>query len=610
MCVSFPQNSITSLTQTQVVFHSSSIFISPSFLLSLYIFDSQDYCWHALFSNFSKFQKMTEPKRRSYPFSLAARLGVVPFTRKNFLLWQELTKLKHNERDVTQNEKNFQDRDYFYNVGSPDPEVVAYRTVNYPAASLGAQLIVLSQQTGVKNGTFRIKLIEYDDKSGEFSASPSMASSPLPEDASLHCNFIESGITIESGGLFSGTSVLPSADILASSYSQVLDILGIRPIFEQAIMYYTNPEYQDGDAPPGIEHPCILRQYKDKDTKPHFHVVDPDAPGNANIHSSYEILCELELHFYRPDELKLNYELQKKLAKSRKLAERASNPWIHVIDLLNELQVLRDSQFKKYGVETGLHGHLIIQNYNGKPIPLPRVPFQMVITGLAKQGKSSFVWLTQITQKGVFSLPGEGLFVHDEFGCCIGTKFERAFTFTPQADIDSKYQETMRFTMNDLPGIKQNIENGEIGRQENLQVHQHALIIIEASELFEKDKSVRKDFRDQYQKIKFHEHPVIILVTKWDLLFYDQEVSSADELVARLNSVWEHPKRLEIDICIEKFQAFSGIFCPIIPVELPVMNEKMTEARFRRLMSQTRIIWLLYLSCVLQDVERRFHLAN
>jgi len=303
---------------------------------------------------------------------------------------------------------------------------------------------------------------------------------------------------------------LPSKAVLVSSYSSVLDVLGIRPTFENAVKYYTNPEYQDGDAPPGIEQPWIFHQLKETDSKASFQITVPSVLGvntSATIHSTFEILWELEIHFYRPDELKLNYELQKDLVQSKKLAERAANPWVIVINLLNTLQTLREAQFEKYGMEIGLHGQPIIQNYNGKAIPLPRVPFQMVITGLARQGKSSFVWLTRITEKGVFSQPDEELFVHDEFGGGIGTKRERGFTFTPEADIESKYHQTMRFTLNDLPGIREIAERGgakSVGAQKELDVHQHVIVVIEATELFKKDDSgnivVRNDFRDQYEK--------------------------------------------------------------------------------------------------------------
>ena len=143
----------------------------------------------------------------------------------------------------------------------------------------------------------------------------------------------------------------------------------------------------------------------------------------------------------------------------------------------------------------------------------------------------------------------------------------------------------MRFTLHDLPGIREVAERGgakSVGAQKELDIHQHAIVVIEATELFKKDESgnidVRKDFRFQYEKIKFHERPAIILVTKWDLLFYPHKVASANELVARSNSIWEHPERkLEIDLCVEKFQAFSGIYCPIFPVELPIKNETMTH---------------------------------
>ena len=335
------------------------------------------------------------------------RLGVAPFTRENVLLWQQL-KLIHIERDVKQDDKNFQDQVIFYKVESPDPEVVTYRSLTYSTASLGAQLISLGQQTGVKEGKFHVKLIEYKGKSGEISASAYLPSSPSSTQASLQGSFIESGITMESGSFQSGTSVLPSVHILDPFNYPVLDVLDIRSIFENAVKYYTNPEYQDGDAPPGIEQPWIFHQLKEKDSKASFQITVPSALGlntSATIHSTFEILWELEIHFYRPDELKLNYEMQKDLVQSKKLAERAANPWIIVINLLNELQRLRESQFEKYGVEIGLHGQPIIQNYNGNAIPLPRVPFQMIITGLAKQDKSSFVWLTQITEKAVFSQP-------------------------------------------------------------------------------------------------------------------------------------------------------------------------------------------------------------
>ena len=535
------------------------------------------------------FQIMTEPKRRS-SFSLAAiirstsclnvqapptpdfstidtgRLGVAPFTRENVLLWQQLN-LIYIERDIRQDEKNFQDQVIFYKIESPDSDVVIYRTVQYSVASLGAQLISLAQQTGVKAGKFHVKLMEYKNKSGEVSVS---ASSPSPAQASLQVSFIESGITIESGTLKSSTSVLPSKTVLVSSYSSVLDALGIRPTFEDAVKYYTNPEYQDGDAPPGIEQPWIFHQLKEKDSKASFQITVPSALGvnaNATSHSTFELLWELEIHFYRPDELKLNYELQKDLVQSKKLAERAANPWVIVINLLNTLQTLREDFFKKHRIELNENGDPFIPEYNGRSIPTPRVPFQMVITGLARQGKSSFVWLTRITEKGVFSQPDEELFVHDEFGGGIGTKRERGFIFAPEADTESKYNQTMRFTLHDLPGIREIAEKGgakSVGAQEKLDVHQHAIVVIEATELFKKDESgnivVRKDFRDQYEKIKFHEDPAIILVTKWDLLFYNEELASADELVARSNLIWEHSKHNDFNIIIDEFQAFSGIY--------------------------------------------------
>ena len=95
------------------------------------------------------------------------------------------------------------------------------------------------------------------------------------------------------------------------------------------------------------------------------------------------------------------------------------------------------------------------------------------------------------------------------------------------------------------------------------------------------------------------------------VIFTIRKLLEQNELVDRSNSILEHPKRkLEIDICIDKFQAFSGIYCPVFPVELPIKNETISDVRFQRLQTQTLKIWHLFLIGVLQEVGTKFELAN
>jgi hypothetical protein len=309
----------------------------------------------------------------------------------------------------------------------------------------------------------------------------------------------------------------PSAPFVATALENpVLDELGIVNGVESVVnVFKTSSEWESKEFYDSKS--LDFKVSKDMNLAVGRDGVAASASGAQVVSETFE--WELRVNFYASTELMLDKQLIKKgLAKSE---------WALVnnrFTIISKLYEKREAECKRFSWG----------NFMGKARPFTS-PFQLVLAGRRFSCKTSIVWAIEIAEGGWESptfrvrppINGEA----EQLG---------STTLPNEFELQQSRNDLLFCKIFDLPGGKTLGDISKATTTMGLEPHQFVVLVVAANDLFSKDGTLVNNFEKVFQDLPYSEDATMILLTKWDLLLYDETPpTDAADLACRLDDMWQ-----------------------------------------------------------------------